>query len=338
MEGLSVIALQQELMRRRSRYNTAFAQARHTYPGLEAQAFGLLVRELLEPAVCAVAALAPERVPAVTEALFDRLLELTARGLVGEGARVPLLRAAWAMLASAPNLLSEDPAQVVGAICNAVVTLANGGVGTREWIEAMGRAAGNVDHAAAWLNVGKVLGWRCGMARYRASALELAARLRPEHAAIALGIDGLQSEEQLRAAVAALAASPWRRGLLAGPPSLRMVGMQGGFRGFGGPLLAPPRVGLAHGRLVATDGISTWQIWADCFGVELTNMPSNENGVSWNPSQTMVGEDGTVCMDGEARAFPIARGASSAACDGSTLVVALAHSYRVLLFARVEEP
>lgn len=114
--------------------------------------------------------------------------------------------------------------------------------------------------------------WRAGAVRFRSAALAAAARLPAPLAVAALGLTPGTSPD---AVLAAHTADPWwwpGREQTAGV--LRRVG---GFRGFGGPWLAVPRVssGAPWGCHVRADG-ECWAVLADLHGSAVVRLDSTD--------------------------------------------------------------
>lgn len=114
--------------------------------------------------------------------------------------------------------------------------------------------------------------WRAGAVRFRSAALAAAARLPAPLAVAALGLAPGTSPD---AVLAAHSADPWwwpGREQTAGV--LRRVG---GFRGFGGPWLAVPRVssGAPWGCHVRADG-ECWAVLADLHGSAVVRLDSTD--------------------------------------------------------------
>lgn len=135
-----------------------------------------------------------------------------------------------------------------------------------------GIEAGEARHLAV------IAGWRAGVLGLREEALSSAVLARPAAAAAALGI----AEQDLPAFLAAQALD---RFSLPGHDGL--VARVGGFRGFGGPWIAPPSSPrfVGDGRIEVDCGSELWSITADVFGarvepVETASPAMERNGVS----------------------------------------------------------
>jgi hypothetical protein len=340
VEGLSVLdarsALALALERERGRYNARVAQARRGAP-LDLPRLARALAEDVAPAIDAVAAAAAGRVDAVTEALFDLCVDLVARGLVGPGAeaRHPELQAAWReLLPRLARHLAEAPRQVAAAITNAALRLeAMPGVRPAEWRAWLGELADPCPDAAALLACGQVLAWRAGAAHWRDSALRAWDALPAPLAVASLGLPpgGVTDREALRRAMAADPFAP--PGAKTGRPRLRLLGPVGGFRGFGGPFLAPPRLLSDGERLWAVDGQDGYALHADCFGRTVVRAPSPP-ARSARGAEVRLEDDGTLAV-GDLRArFPELAGAEAAIAAGPLIAVLPPHSHRVVLLAR----
>jgi hypothetical protein len=160
---------------------------------------------------------------------------------------------AWPLLRVVAPFVGAAPQRVPVSLANALHHLGSAPAGRpAEWIEAMTAIAGRAHDVDELLGAGAVAAWRCGLARLRESALEVAGRLRPELLAIAVG----------SADVAGLG-DPWFDPEATG---LRVVARVGAFRGFGGVFARPPVVSTSDGAWFASDGVDAWQVYADRFG------------------------------------------------------------------------
>ena len=330
------------LAERREAINARVRVCRLAHPRLSGEAV-LEFLATLGPVADAVSGVDPAATAEVVERLAAVALPLVARDLLGPGARTPLVQLAWgSLLPRWPALLVTDGERLARATSNALATLGRQ-TGTRpgEWIEAMKGLGERARSATELLEAGKVAAWRAGLPQMRRSARAGAATLRPELAGRALGAGEVESAAARDALVERLSADPWAG---EGGAGIRLVASAGGFRGLGGPFLAPPRVFLTDGGLVATDGRASFTVHADRFGVaflrtggEVPELPASRKRVRVDvlaPEGTSIGlsADGSVEWDGVAARLPELSNASGAACDGTTLAVthALSHALRLV--------
>jgi hypothetical protein len=155
-------------------------------------------------------------------------------------------------------------------------------------------------------------------------------------AATSLGLKA-ESIDKLTAVIERLRNDPWLTPLEAvnrevQPRPMRIVCRAGGFRGFGGPFLRPPKVALGGDDFVVTDGEKTWRLIADVFGAVFMRVETR-GSLSTKNSAT-VDSVGAAQWNGESASFPELTGASSFICDGRTLAVTLATSHLVFLLAK----
>lgn len=320
-------ALAPILESRREVLNQRFRLARHTFPWIDDTDFLRLLRERLAPIA---AALPPEQRVSVVEELYTLLLELMAKKLMGSKAPHPWVEEVWGMLPSAPLLLAEAPRKVVVSLCNAAWNLGIEPAARPErWIKGMRNLAPLCGNAEEWLQVGLVQGWRHGLAWMRNGAVETWKILPDALKLAALEIGDVAIEQVERDLE-----DPWLKpGKVTGARILKLR-MLGGFRGFGGPFLLPPRVEAREGNLYAVSGDVWWAIHADYFGatVRRVTMPvGNVDAFSaWN-----LQTDGTVTVDGLSEVFPPLRGATSIATTSHTLLAATPRSHKLMVIARM---
>ncbi len=268
---------EQILQARRGALNARFAEAGHFSPGtLEPQEFLAHLQEALRPAVEAVGRVNPEAAETVLLALYELSLELFSLEILGPRSPYPAVAQGWRELfpALAP-FLALDARRTAASLSNALLRLArHAAARPAEWSGLVEAAATSCPDVPTLLRCGQVAAWRSGMAEFRSGVLELLPGLPPAAALAALGLNpaDFPGRVDLAGLAAELDADPWLEpgAFLRGEPpqrSPRQAARCGGFRGFGGPFLAPPRV-LAHaqGAFVVRDGAADWLLYADRFG------------------------------------------------------------------------
>jgi hypothetical protein len=191
-----------------------------------------------------------------------------------------------------------------------------------------------------WLDAGKVLAWQAGLVQYRPAALRLLREMPWRFAVRCFDASDDVTESEWYKGLDRLEADRWLSAVN-GPAatasrSLRIVRIIGDFRGFGGPCLRPPAVTAHDGALFVTDGNETWQLLADAFGTlwhRVSKSPTKPRA-SAVASKVAIDSGGRVAWDGISQEFAALADASSFACDGQTLAVALPTSHHVFLVAR----
>ncbi|HEY3449200.1 MAG TPA: hypothetical protein VGK67_22780 [Myxococcales bacterium] len=327
--------LARALERNRERFNARVTAARRQGRRIDPAALLAHLTDAVAPAVAAAEKVDEKRVDAVTEALFDLSVELVSRDIVGPSSRNPRVVEAWrTLLPALAARLADGPARVAGAMTNAAYNLGlEPSARAADWLTWMGEIGPRCPGVAELLSCGQVLAWRSGLAHYRESALEAWKTLPDSLAREVLGLPrGSAADKE---ALAVELADPWHPpGSTALPPRLKVVGQVGGFRGFGGPFLTPPRAFAFEGHVFAADCEHAWSIHADCFGKTLQRSPTAP-GDERQMGPAMVEADGKVSFAGLTATLPELAGASGFAASEAVLAVTQQRSHRILLVARV---
>jgi hypothetical protein len=335
--------LAEALKRERDRFNTKFAYARQRFAALDGEVVKEHLRTTVAPIAESVHAVAADRVDAVVDALYDLSLELIGGGFIATESRYPVLLKAWReMLPRLPNLVASDPARIASAVTNAVYNLsATATARPTFWISAMTQLGQTCTDVQAFLEAGKVVAWRSGLAHYREGALAACLDIDAGLARTALGlpenqtapvetiIERLQQDRWLAPAAAGLA--PDR------PKQIRVVAAVGAFRGFGGVFVEPPKVLLHDGELMAFDREQSWVVTADLFGATF-HRAGNRPPPSDRPTQFdfKIDRSGRVMKASQATTFTYLADASSSAVADTTLVVTLPRSHSIYFVALAE--
>jgi hypothetical protein len=310
----------------RSSFNARFLAACGVDCPIDGAAFQAHLVEVVDPIVRVVALEFAERVEAVVEGLFDLSLELFRHGLLGAGAKYPVIVEGWRdLLPRIPRLVAREPGRVAGAVTNALYNLARTpGAQPQNWLKLCGslEAATSVGE---FLDCGAIFAWRCGMPQYRESALRLAGALPAHLAGKVLGVDPAKVGD----AIARLAANPWVSPQDSVAGELKMVGKAGAFRGFAGQFLTPPKVACVGGELIASDQETHWRLRADVYNAVLLRCdPATAAGVV---SPASIQPDGTLHWRGQRRRFPELANATSIAATEDTAAITLATSHHLFL-------
>ena len=250
----------------RSGFNAQFAEARRLYPELDSGAFLEFLRTDVAPLIDALGQAQSDGAAQVVMEAYGAGLELVGQKLMGPDARNGSLSEAWRrVLCSAPSRLAEAPARVIRAVTNAVHNLATTpGARPEQWIAGMESLAPECRDLATFLRLGQVLGWKSGLAHYRAAALAVADGLPDSLALAAVGAADTAGWPNVRDR---LLADPWydpAKGK--GHAGVRLVKEAGVFRGFGGLFVEPPRGAAAGDHFLVRSGDESWLLTADLFG------------------------------------------------------------------------
>jgi hypothetical protein len=325
----------------RDSLNQRFALRQRAGAKIDGPAFEHHLRTTVNELVSGVAQLLPERSRAVTNALFDISLDLFSAGLLGTTVKHSHVNRAWReVLPRVALLLARDPRRVAGCLSNAVDHLASfPAARPDEWIEIMGDLSPHCESVPNWLDAGKIVAWRAGLVQYREAALRLAKQLPWQLATRCVGTPTETTESDWHSRLDRLESDRWfspsAHELTNGKPALSVVRTIGGFRGFGGPCQALPRVTASNGALFVSDGLSHWELRADVFGTLWHRIPTPVPRPSSAPMQQNIAIDsrGHVVWGEAKHQFPELADANSYASDGQTLAVTLPTSFHVFLVA-----
>ncbi|MFL6215682.1 MAG: hypothetical protein ACJ74J_17500 [Blastocatellia bacterium] len=331
------------LKRGRDRFNTKFAYARHRFPSLDGEAVKEHLRATVAPIAAAVHNVAAGRIEVVVDAVYDLSLELIGSGFLASQSRYPALLKAWReMLPRLPHLVAAEPSRFVSAITNAVYNLsATATARPTFWIDAMTRLGHECSEVQAFLEAGKVVAWRSGLAHYRDGALAACSNLDEPLARAALGLPDAPATP-IATIIERLRQDRWLAPMAASHPTgqakrLRVVAAVGAFRGFGGVFVEPPRVLRRDGEWLAYDREACWLITADLFGAtfhRLGNRPPASDQTTQFDFKIDAG--GRVMKATQAATFAYLADASSSAASETVMAVTLPRSHSIYFVALTE--
>ena len=335
--------LAEALKRGRDRFNTKFAYARHRFAALDGEAMKEHLRATVAPIAEAVHNHDAARIDEVVDAVYDLSLELIGGGFLASQSRYPALLKAWReMLPRLPHLLSREPSRFVSAVTNAVYNLSTTATARPTfWIDAMTQLGHACSDVQAFLEAGKVVAWRSGMAHYRDGALAACLNLDEALAQAALGLPDADSPP-VAMIIERLLQDPWLAPAAAASPvgkekRLRVVAAVGAFRGFGGVFVEPPRVLLREGEWLAYDREACWLVTADLFGATF-HRAGNRPPVADHPVQFdfKIDRSGRVMKAAQAATFAFLADATSVAASETAMAVTLPRSHSIYFVALTE--
>jgi hypothetical protein len=321
------------LSARRAEYNAQFLAARRAAPELDEAAFKEFLTRSLNPLAAAVAQHDSTALLEVVDAAYGVGLELLAQRLAGPRAHHHHIDGAFEQLFPAlVRFVAQAPGVVLPRLCNALHQLATTpGARPSEWCAALVALAPRVENVETLLSAGQVCAWLCGLAHYRIGALELCRRL-PE--SLALAALGAPAGAGIAEIVTRLERDPW---FVPSAPQLgfRVVGRIGGFRGFGGAFLAPPRIVRVEQELFVWSGDDAWLLVLDAFGCTLHRARAEELASASFDVQVQGVVVGASHVEFRGRRLPLLdTGAPrSVVGNASTLVLATEHSYAITVVA-----
>jgi hypothetical protein len=344
MEGRVTGPFSEVLARGREQFNTKFAYARRLNRRLQPEAFMDHLASVVAPIVNKAADNGPVDVDEIGTVLYDLSLDLFAQGCFGQNGRYPVVSQAWEkLLPAAIHLVAQAPRRVVASISNALFSIsAQKGAQEQDWLKIMGALPGQCHDIESFLQAGVVAAWRCGMAHYREGALQICESLPPAVFARIFGLELELDESGKDRVLKHLESDHWYDPLYKPPPApggkragLRIVAIPGGFRGFGGPFVTPPRVKIIDGQIFLWDAEHHYNLHADIFGTNLIRAGSGPpSGSSATNRLFHIDSTGVIKKDDFVNYFEELAKPSSSASTLDTLVVCLAHSHYAYLVAR----
>lgn len=261
-------AFAQILAAGRAQFNQRVTEARRRYPAFDSGAFADFLQAGVDKVVMAIADTMPEKVASTTLVAYDIALELAGLTLAGPKARDGLVNRVWEeVLPVHARLIADHPVEVIGRLSNAAVNISRV-ASTRpdQWVQAMCALAPQVGSLAHLQGIGQILSWRCGLAHFRAGAIEVADQL-PEQ--LALAAFGCQEEAPWSQVKAKLLADPWWVPVPFQKHSIHPGTEIGQFTGFGGEFSEPPEVRPCPEGFFVRSGQRYSLLIADAFGAVL---------------------------------------------------------------------
>ena len=335
-------ALAAVLKAQRGDFNHRFKLAQQQYRALTAEAWYAFIADTLNPVAEIIAAHNEDAVSEVINVLYDQALPLVAKQWLGSAPREPVLAACYKqLLAMLAPVLVREPERVSAALLNALHQLCaldshspNSPNRAREWTQRMAAILKPVAASASveqTLALGRVIAWRVGLAALREAALRDAPTLPADWVRQALDIPFTPDATLWDT----LNRNPAMRAEEKEPPRQpEWLGWTGGFRGLGksgGPFAALPSIGLAGGRLAASDGNHTWWLAADGYGQQAVRMGAAADWPLEAGTPVKVSESGAITLAGKTHSFAELETARGALWHSGILAVVLRTSYQVAL-------
>jgi hypothetical protein len=317
----------------RADFNQRFRLAQQRYRGLAAEDWLAYLRDTLGPVAGRVAAHDAEKLGAVIDVLYDQALPLVAQHWLGPQAREPVLPSAYRhLLCALAPALAQDPLRLSGSLLNALYQICRqDALRAQAWADRVADCAANITDIDTVLALGTLLAWHAGLPAYRAAAVRAGAGLPPALAQAALGLAKAPTPDLWEALQRAPTLRPDEIGS-ASAPVLEWLGWSGGYRGLGGPFVKRPAVGVAGGKLAASDGAGVCWLAADGYGVQTIGMGAAEDWpLQPAPALVRVSTDGTVTSRNHAQKFIELETAEACVWHAGILAVTLRTSYQVAL-------
>lgn len=269
----------------REEFNGAFMAHWRIHPELTAADVLKPLDTLLSPLVSAAAGKSVEEATTLAEGACRHIMTLAAKGYGSRGAWGPLGERVWGdlLVPMAPMLCRCGPT-LLATLLNAVCRLGSLGEGVvSTWSAAMAQGAALVKDEGALLALGRVLAWKNGLPFNRSEALGLLDAMAPELRVVAF--PEIKDEKSWPAIKRSMEANPW---LVPGSKTmgLRLVATVGGFRGLGGPFLAPPELCRVGETFYCRSAGLFFALQVDGFGQSVHKVPFLPEGEGPQPTES----------------------------------------------------
>ncbi|MCP2044429.1 hypothetical protein [Pontibacter sp. HSC-36F09] len=261
MEKISYTPLIQHLQDNTELYNQVYREYEMKYGSIDRTVLSRWMVQTVEPIVRAVDALYPDHMPQTFRACYTYTLQLLGNksGIVYEGE----YQAAWSLCAQVPSLVALYPGRLLSAINAALDSIrAHQPERVLQWVTALKSTLSYVLSLEEFLALGRIHAWRAGMAHLREKAQQEFDNLRDVlKEALLHQYADLKSDHAFEQEWPGLAAP-------------QFIEAPGGYVGYGGVFMAPPKVAQLGRHLLATDGQQPYAFFADAFGsVLLADVP-----------------------------------------------------------------
>lgn len=318
----------------RESLNGAFMAHWRLHPELTAADVFTPLTTLLSPLISAAARESEAGATRLAEAACRHIMTLAAKGYGARGAWGPLGERVWQdlLVPLAPQLSQGGPG-LLAALLNATCHLSS--LSDRmvsPWVEAMARGAALSQDEGALLALGKVLAWKQGMAANRQEALGLLGEMAPGLRAVVF--PEIKDDKSWQAIRQAFVENPWFvPGVKTKGPLLAAV--VGGFRGLGGPFLAPPEVCRRGDTFYCRSAGSFFTLQVDGFGQSVHKIPFLPESEAPSPglSYTPLLSDGVLTLGNQRLALDVPGHLTSFAFGPHTAAVTASLSHYIFFVA-----
>jgi len=319
MEKISFLPLIAELSEKSSLYNQWYNDIEIKYGSLPSQQIANWMVEVVEPIVKETITLnsAPEKNHEVVKALYQESLKL-----IGSGSVIRYkeeYKEIWLLMAKMPNLVLKFPMKIISLLNDVFFNFRIYAPNKiTDWCMLMNNSSSEIKTIEDFKIVGRIYGWKCGLAHLRSRLIT----------------DYLELSENLQQIVCKSIGSdkniiqffenPWTS------DNTKFEGVQGGFKGTTGFFEKPPKLAQIDGDIYVTDSISCFAFFADQFGKVL--IPANRIDTSYVLSKSERLENLEKWIGSDKEKFD-ASNISSVVIKKDTLIFTLQNSYFLYLFS-----
>lgn len=194
----------------RAELNQKFLNSKLYYPKLDAENFKRIICDVMAPALEACSDLPQDKFNLFAKALYNTSLELYGKEYIGESTKFVDYYLYWQeLVVQLSKIISQSPAQMIAALSNALYSLSIVYEGRlEEWVKILIRVSQTSSNYKVLLDAGKLASWRCGLAHFRISALELAKTMDKEIVSIIFDIPK-DTDYNLEGVISKMLANPW---------------------------------------------------------------------------------------------------------------------------------
>ncbi len=265
MEEVIPGSLASVLERNRSRCNGLFESANREGAGIDPDSF-------LERFGKAVLPLYPRHEPSpdTVMSVYETLLRIESLGITGANTRYPLFQEPFdVILARFPRLLSQYGGVFIALVSGGLLSvMKQGGSTVSSWVGRISGIPSDTSDLDAFRRSGFIAAWLSGMAVYREEALAESAHIPPPVFGSLIG-RGIADEVERDRIIGLLESNEWYDPANVVQGEAPVARVAGGFAGFGCEFVYKPRLYGDRDRILATDGLRTYRLYADCFGTSL---------------------------------------------------------------------
>jgi hypothetical protein len=263
---------QKVLKEKREEYNQIFALFRLNYPNLDEESFRESLFYLLITLNFRSKDLPEKELwESFVKISYKKTLEMVAKNILGKNSFIPEFAGHWhAFLQSIGKDIFYLNEFCFSYLPNSIHNLSVvSEFPLKQWMEEYTKLISTKENLSYHLNLGLVLAWKLGMAKYRDASLEC---LKSFSASLISEIFHYNiTDSEKSAFLFFLQENPWRK-----PSEFRVAKKDytvttrkaGSYIGLGGEFRYPPRFYQGLFQFL-TDGEDIFQIYADCFGVNI---------------------------------------------------------------------